>query len=189
MKPLHEPSRRLFLARASRARPAVMLGAALAGCGDAAKNDRQLRFTSLEQAMRERARLARPQALAPATAWNWVQTLSHCAQSIEYSMTGFPQPRSALFQRTVGAAAFQVFAWRGRMTHDLSEPIPGAPALAGGDDVDAAVARLERAVEAFDAWQRPLRPHFAYGALDKAAYGQAHAMHLANHFSAFDQAA
>jgi hypothetical protein len=32
----------------------------------------------------------------------------------------------------------------------------------------------------------PLMPHFAYGALDKADYEQAHAMHLANHFSAFE---
>lgn len=169
--------------------PAAVLGTALVACADAATNDRQLRFTSLEQALRERERLTRPQPLAPATAWTWAQTLAHCAQSIEYSMTGFPQPRSALFQRTVGGAAFQLFAWRGRMTHDLAEPIPGAPALSGADDVDAAVARLERAAAAFARWQAPLQPHFAYGALDKAAYARAHAMHLANHFSAFDQAA
>ena len=28
-------------------------------------------------------------------------------------------------------------------------------------------------------------PHFAYGALDKTAYEQAHAMHIANHLSHF----
>jgi hypothetical protein len=26
------------------------------------------------------------------------QTLKHCAQSIEFSMTGFPEPKSAMFQ-------------------------------------------------------------------------------------------
>ena len=45
------------------------------------------------------------------------------------SLDGFPQPKSAAFQRTVGAAAFTVFQWRGKMTHGLDEPIPGAPAL------------------------------------------------------------
>ena len=38
--------------------------------------------------------------------WNPAQVFAHLAQSIEYSMTGFPQPKSALFQSTVGAAAF-----------------------------------------------------------------------------------
>lgn len=181
----HSFARRRLLAGAGSSLPLV----ALAACGAAPANDRRLRFTSLEQALRERARLSRPRALPSAGSWGWAQTLAHCAQSIEYSMTGFPEPKSALFQRTAGAAAFQLFAWHGRMVHDLTEPIPGAPALAGIDDVDAAVARLERAVAAFENWQRPLQPHFAYGALDKAAYAQAHAMHLANHFSAFDQGA
>ena len=35
-------------------------------------------------------------------------------------------------------------------------------------------------------WQGPLRPHFAYGKLSKPEFERAHAMHLANHFSAFD---
>ncbi len=74
-------------------------------------------------------RLAKAAALDSTAAWTWAQTLDHCAQSIEFSMTGFSQPRSALFQRTAGSAAFAVFAWRGRMTHDLAEPSAGAPAL------------------------------------------------------------
>jgi hypothetical protein len=184
MQHLPDRSRRQLLAW-----PVGAVALAVSGCGAAATTDRQLRFVSLAEALRERARLAQPRALEPATAWTWSQTLVHCAQSIEYSMAGFPEARSALFQRTVGAAAFHVFAWRGRMTHDLGEPIPGAAPLPPGQDVAAAVERLERAVQAFDAWQGPLKPHFAYGALDKAAYDQAHAMHLANHFSAFDQAA
>lgn len=101
-------------------------------------------------------------------------------------MSGFPAPRSAVFQRTVGAAAFEVFSWRGRMSHDLAEPIPGAPALDGTVAPAEALARLRAAVAAFQRWGGPLQPHFAYGALDKPAFEQAHAMHLANHLSAFD---
>ena len=88
--------------------------------------DRQLLFATLTEAMLEVERLAGAavHALAPATVWNWSQTLEHCAQSIEFSLQGFPAPRSALFQNTLGAAAFNVFALRGRMSHNLAEPIP-----------------------------------------------------------------
>ncbi|MBU0829929.1 MAG: DUF1569 domain-containing protein [Gammaproteobacteria bacterium] len=152
-------------------------------------NDRQLVFGTLVDALREVDRLtgASVRALAPATAWNWSQTLVHCAQSIEYSLQGFPAPKSALFQNTLGSAAFGVFALRGRMSHNLAEPIPGAPVLdASTPDAVLALARLRKAVQDFANHAGPLHPHFAYGALSKAKYEQAHAMHLANHLSAFD---
>ena len=149
-------------------------------------NDRRLVLASLNEALRELDRLKSPQALPPATAWSWPQTLAHCAQSIEFSMTGFPAPKPRLFQLSAGAAAFSVFSWRGRMSHDLAEPIPGAPSLATSADDAVAIARLRQAVQAFQAWQGPLRPHFAYGNLSKSDFERAHAMHLANHFSAFD---
>jgi hypothetical protein len=135
----------------------------------------------------ERLSAAPVRALDPTTAWNWQQTLEHCAQSIEYSLQGFPQMKSALFQTALGGPAFQVFAWRGRMSHDLAEPIPGAPALdAAAPDAVVALARLRSAVQSFTTHGGALQPHFAYGALDKARYDQAHAMHLANHLSFFD---
>jgi len=152
-------------------------------------NDRQLVFATVADAMREVERLAGAAVgpLAPATAWNWSQTLEHCAQSIEFSLQGFPAPKSALFQNTLGAAAFNVFALRGRMSHNLAEPIPGAPVLdASTPDASVALARLRKAVQDFAVHAGPLYPHFAYGALSKAQYEQAHAMHLANHLSAFD---
>ncbi len=77
----------------------------------------------------------------------------------------------------------------GRMTHDLGQPIAGAPALDAPTDVGSAAARLTNAAVAFAQWTGPLRPHFADGALGKAAYAQAHAMHLANHFSALHKKA
>ena len=150
-------------------------------------HDRQLVFATLADAMHEVERLsaAPVHALDPATAFGWAQTLVHCAQSIEFSLRGFPAPKSALFQQTVGAAAFKVFAWRGRMNHNLADPIPGAPAL-DAPDAAAALARLRHAVQGFAAHGGALQPHFAYGALSKPQYEQAHAMHLAQHVSAFD---
>lgn len=115
-------------------------------------------------------------------AWDLAQVLHHAAQSVEYSLGSFPQPKAAWFRATIGPLAFSVFSARGRMSHGLAEPIPGAPAIAAGQPLDAAVERLVAALRAFDAHSGPLAPHFAYGALDKKAYERAHLMHLANHW-------
>jgi len=119
-------------------------------------------------------------------AWTLPQILNHAAQSVEYSLSGFPQPKSALFQATLGKTALAVFQARGRMSHSLDEPIPGAPALAAADPLPAAKVRLVKALRDFDAHQGPLQPHFAYGALDKPHYARAHLMHLANHWAEID---
>lgn len=156
------------------------------GASHAAAIDRELVMPSLAQAMAEVDRLSQAQALSSSVDWTWAQTLEHCAQSIEYSMTGYPEPKSVLFQHTVGALAFAAFAARGRMTHGLNEPIPGAKPLSPNLSLDAARARLNQAVASFAAHSGPLKPHFAYGELSKAEYEQAHAMHVANHCSAFD---
>jgi hypothetical protein len=114
-------------------------------------------------------------------AWPLAAILEHLSQSIEMSMDGFPAPKHELFQRTVGAAAFTVFRWRGKMSHSLSEPIPGAPALSAAPSWQAAAARLRNAISRFQAHQAPLKPHFAYGNLSKTDYALAHTMHIANH--------
>ena len=114
-------------------------------------------------------------------AWPLSAVLDHCAQSVEMSMDGFPQSKSALFQGTAGKAAFGVFRWRGRMSHGLAEPIPGAPGLASGADWHPSAQRLRNAIERFHAHQGPLKPHFAYGALSKADFALAHRMHIVNH--------
>ena len=114
-------------------------------------------------------------------AWPLPAVLEHLAQSIEMGMDGYPQPRSALFQRTAGAAAFAFFDWRGRMAHGLDEPIPGAPALNLQAALAPAVARLHAAIGRFERHTGALAPHFAYGRLDKAQYSRAHSLHIANH--------
>ncbi|HEX7442104.1 MAG TPA: DUF1569 domain-containing protein, partial [Caldimonas sp.] len=78
-----------------------------------------------------------------------------------------------------------LFSWRGRMSHGLDQPIPGAPDIAQGQPLPAAVAHAIAALRAFERHPGPLMPHFAYGALDKAAFARAHLMHLANHWQEF----
>ena len=115
-------------------------------------------------------------------AWKLAQVLEHAAQSVEYSMGGFPVMKSAVFRSTVGAAAFAVFDARGAMSHSLGEPIPGAPMLIEAP-LDAAVNRLKTSLTRFAAHRDALMPHFAYGELSHAQYTRAHLMHLANHWS------
>lgn len=147
---------------------------------------RPLQFKSLAQAEQEVARLSQGQEWVSGSALNWAQTLIHCAQSIDYSMSGYPQSNSRLFQATIGSAAFGVFSLRGRMSHDLDAPIPGAPAIEPTEDPVKALARLRDTITRFRKWTGPLKPHFAYGELDKSAYELAHAMHIANHLSVID---
>lgn len=122
------------------------------------------------------------------TDWDLARTLHHLAQSVEYSIAGFPQLKPAWFRATLGKAAYAVFDARGRMSHGLTEPIPGAPELANGLPLQPAVARLRQALLAFDAHAGALQPHFAYGALDKAAYARAHLMHLSDHWTQISRA-
>lgn len=151
----------------------------LAGCGSAQVQG----FASVSDALNAIEALAT--GWRANGAWSLPQVLQHLAQSIEFSLTGFPAPKSALFQKTVGTAAFAVFEARGKMSHSLSEPIPGAPQLDAQAALGAAIDRLTAAVKRFESHPGPLSPHFAYGALDKAQYTRAHLMHLANHWNEF----
>lgn len=158
----------------------------LVGCGPQL---RDLQLTALPAALTEMHHLMQAPHLQSTTAWSWPKTLEHLAQSIEYSMTGYPTQKSALFQTTLGKPAFNVFSWRGSMRHDLTEPIPGSPALAEQPALATAALRLLTACQHFMEWKGTLQPHFAYGALSHAEYEQAHAMHLGNHFAAFQTVA
>jgi len=159
---------------------APIAGSGVAGCGMSAV---AAPFDSLASA--RRVLQALPATARMAEGWPLPQVLVHLAQSIEYSMAGFPAPRSALFRSTVGPLAFAVFSARGRMSHGLDEPIPGAPAIDPTTPHETALARLVDALTRFEAHTGPLQPHFAYGALDKAAYTQAHLLHLADHWQLF----
>lgn len=114
-------------------------------------------------------------------AWPLSAILEHLSQSIEMSMDGFSAPKSELFQRTAGAAAFTIFKWRGKMSHSLNEPIPGAPILTPAPVWQPAAMRLRNAITRFEAHKAALKPHFAYGTLSKSDYGIAHTLHVANH--------
>mgnify|MGYP001043073778 CR=1 FL=1 len=120
--------------------------------------------------------------------WNLFQVYTHLAQSVEYSMTGYPEQKSWLFKSTVGSLAFSVFSGKGSMNHGLDEAIPGAPALSEEGDPQQALQRLRQSLMDFVAFDGNLQPHFAYGELSKAEYEQAHVMHLNNHLDELELA-
>ena len=141
-------------------------------------------FPTLAAAVKEVQAIAAAQGAGwrSSGAFGLAKMLEHAAQSVEFSLRGYPALRSAAFRHTVGSAAFAVFDHRGRMSHGLDEPIPGAPALAA-TEVRPAAERLLKALADFDAHGGALAPHFAYGELDKNQYTRAHLMHLANHWA------
>lgn len=136
---------------------------------------------SLDDAQRWLDRLEAARRPHTTGAWPLSAVLDHLAQSIEMSLDGFPAPKSEWFQKTAGAAAFGFFKWRGRMSHGLSDPIPGAPALAAGAEWQPGAVRLRQAIVRFGGHRGALQPHFAYGPLSKADYALAHSFHIANH--------
>ncbi|MCB1554136.1 MAG: DUF1569 domain-containing protein [Xanthomonadales bacterium] len=124
-------------------------------------------------------RVVRTQATTR-SGWSLPVVLQHLAQSIEYSLDGYPELKPGWFRATVGALAGRTFQRLGAMHHGLDEPIPGAPALTEAA-LDSSAQRLRDAVLRFEAHRGTLQPHFAYGALDRESYARAHLMHVADH--------
>ncbi len=135
---------------------------------------------TIEAALRHIEQLATG-SIASSGSWNAFQVFTHCAQSVEFSMTGYPVPKSAAFQLTAGKLAFSAFSAKHKMKHSLAEPIDGAPLLQAGGDPKQALERLRKAFTDFQQFQGGLAPHFAYGALSKDDYALAHILHFSNH--------
>jgi hypothetical protein len=177
---------RRTLLKFTAALPAI---AALPACSGGF--DRGLKFTTFDEALAEFARVLSAKKIVShgadgAAGWSLAKIGQHCAQSIDYAMSGFPQEKSAFFQSTAGTVAFKVFATQGKMSHNTMEPIPGAAALVDDGTPKAAgqaIIQLALSVKAFEAYSGPLKPHFAYGALSKAEFTAANVFHIANHLS------
>ncbi len=126
-------------------------------------------------------RLEAADTIASTGEWTPFRIFSHLAQSIELSISGYPEHKSDLFKNTLGATAYSVFRKRGRMSHDLAELIPGAALIPAEGDLSLALQRLRKALLDFDRFEGEPAPHFAYGRLSKSQYAAAHVMHLDNH--------
>jgi Protein of unknown function (DUF1569) len=121
------------------------------------------------------------EVLASGSAWNLSQTIQHCAQTVGYSVTGYPRLKPALFRATVGALVKRLFLMRGAMKHSLGAEIDGAPPLDPDLPVTEAVASLVEAVALFTAHTGTPAHHPVYGRCTHTQFGRLHAMHLADH--------
>ncbi len=163
----------------------TVTGSLIQSCSNAPAGaiDRELKFLTFEDADMELEKLGKAHTLLPYGDWNPSQILLHCAQSIYFSIQGYPENKSALFQNTLGKLAFWNFERKGKMSHDLNAPIPNAPALEANVSVQDSILELRKSIEAFINHKKDFAPHFAYGNLTKKEYELAHAMHIANHLS------
>ncbi|EOQ89131.1 four helix bundle metalloprotein [Leptospira yanagawae serovar Saopaulo str. Sao Paulo = ATCC 700523] len=126
--------------------------------------------------------LSKPDGYKVEGNWTLGKVLSHCAQSIEYSLSGYPEMKSSIFRGSIGKIAFSVFAFKNKMNHGLEEPIPGAEEIPNNTDVKLGAKRLLQAIDRFSKTaESSLRPHFAYGELTKEEYDLAHTLHIKNH--------
>ena len=121
------------------------------------------------------------QTLHSTGVWKPYAILTHCAQSVECSILGYPIQQPDIYKATVVKLAFSIFSYLGSMKHTLDEPFPGAPELDNAGDVKKALVRLRKAYIDFANYSGPLAPHFTYGSLSKEDYARAHVMHLNNH--------
>lgn len=142
------------------------------------------RLASLADAAAALRRLRAAPGLAVKAPPSLHQVLVHCAQSIDCSRTGYPQMKPAWVRATIGRVVVRRFLRRGSMRHNLTAPVPGAPAIPAEGDLPAAWERLLAAIDAFSRHEGPLAPHFLFGDLDKASYDRVHAMHIAHHLTA-----
>ncbi|MFK8030422.1 MAG: DUF1569 domain-containing protein [Gammaproteobacteria bacterium] len=126
-----------------------------------------------------------PEALSSSGSWSVARVFNHLAQSIEFSISGYPEMKSAAFQNTVGSLAFSVFQARGNMNHGLDEAIPGEVVDPMATSSKEALQRLIEAIQTFENFEGDLKPHFAYGELSKEQYSLAHVMHINNHWQEF----
>jgi len=112
--------------------------------------------------------------------WSVAHVFEHCAQSIEYSMKGYPSLRSGVFRATIGKIAKRKFLRAGSMWHDTTAPVAGAPALAE-TSLTSAARRLRDAVSAFRSFDGTFAEHLAYGPCTRQEYEALHVMHFLDH--------
>ncbi|MDX1957610.1 MAG: DUF1569 domain-containing protein [Leptospiraceae bacterium] len=145
---------------------------------------REVKLSSLEEARKELESISKIKSVTTTGKWDVGQVFEHCAQSIEYSLVGYPENRSYFFRRTIGRVVLNKFLSQGYMSHNLNDPIPGAPELNSSKDFHSGLERLLRAIDSFESFRGEPKIHFVYDSVSKSDYGKIHAMHIANHLQA-----
>ncbi|EMJ56597.1 PF07606 family protein [Leptospira interrogans serovar Valbuzzi str. Duyster] len=160
-------------------------GASVTECNSGPKGvvNKNLSFISLSQVLNELEIFKKLNSIQGYGTWDAGKVFLHCAQSIEYSIQGYPENKSKFFQNTIGKLVFLKFALSQKMSHDLEAPIPGATEIRTDTFWKESISILRETILKFQSYEGELKPHFAYGTLTKEEYDLAHSIHIANHFS------
>ncbi len=147
---------------------------------------KQRKLESLEEAKKELLVLQQAKDVHTPH-WSVTEICLHCAQTIDYAMTGYPVMKPAFVRNTIGKIAIKKFLRQGYMKHDLTAPVPGGAKLDTTITPDAAIEKLQKSIQAFQSAQEgTLKPHLLFGNLTKPEYDQYFAMHIADHLSEVD---
>jgi len=142
---------------------------------------RELDFRSFREARDEVARLRR-EGYEQAGNWDLAQVCGHLADWLRYPVEGFPMRRLPWLARaTVG----RWFGNRILRTRKMPSVKTGAKASVHppGEDLDANVAALERAIRRYESHAEPLAPSPVFHNLTREQYDQIQLIHCAHHLS------
>lgn len=173
-------SRKSFLKLTAGVAVAGAVSPALTGC---AASGRQLKFSTIDEVLAEMDLMEENlDILVMDQPWSLYKALTHMAQSMEYSMTGYPKLDSPLVQ-SIKKIGFVTFKSQGYMSHNLAAPVPDAPEITDEGPIEDAFLRLRNACGDFQNYTGALHPHFSYGTLSYEDWELAHSFHCANHLS------
>ena len=141
-----------------------------------------IKLSSLADARRELLKISEIDNVKSEN-WSPYKIFVHCAQTIEYSMTGYPVMKSKVLRYTIGKIAIKKFIGQGFMKHDLAAPVPGAPVIEDVGTVKEGVEILINAIKKFEAFNKELSPHLMFGKLSKNDYDQYFSFHIEDHLS------
>lgn len=144
-----------------------------------------LKLLSLEDAKQELLRLKQSKTVNTPN-WDISEICLHCAQTINYSITGYPVMKSPFIRNTIGKIAYRKFKRQGFMSHSLTAHVPGGDQLEVELSPQDSIQKLLDTIETFQNYTGALKPHLLFGNLTKAEYDQYFAMHIADHFSELD---
>ncbi|MNV38270.1 hypothetical protein D3C71_1298160 [compost metagenome] len=139
-------------------------------------------FTSLQDVKKELLNMYEYDVIQTKQ-WPVYEILAHCAQTIEYSMTGYPQMKPKVVRNTIGRVVIKRFLKQGFMKHDLTAHVPGAAKIERQGTAKEGIDLLLKAIDAFQEYKGPLAPHLIFGELSKEEYDRYFTMHIADHFS------
>lgn len=173
-------SRKSFLKLTAGVAVASTVAPTLTGC---AASGRALTFSTIDEVLNELDLMEENlDTLVMDQPYTLYKALTHMAQSMEYSMTGYPKLDSPLAQ-SIKKIGFNIFKSQGYMSHDLGAPVPDAPEIPDEGPIEDAFLRLRNACSDFQNYTGALHPHFSYGTLSYEDWELAHSFHCANHFS------